>query len=192
MQSLYQTSSPAAAYNSRDRYDPPKCHSNTRVGLLNMVRDWAGKGLPCIMWLYGSARGTGKFAIDDARGASSGIQPYCVFFVLQNCISNKTAIEVMKDALSLRFAYQLSQSMPPLRNYIDHVILSIPSGFDFTLKEQVMALIIGPLKQLKQERMHQDTPFVFPGIVIVDGLDECKSENGQERVLQAIAILPGK
>ncbi|KAF9039126.1 hypothetical protein BJ165DRAFT_1496243 [Panaeolus papilionaceus] len=38
---LYDKSSPAAAYNSRDRYDPPKCHPDTRQRFLNDVRLWA-------------------------------------------------------------------------------------------------------------------------------------------------------
>ncbi|KAF9043274.1 hypothetical protein BJ165DRAFT_1390895, partial [Panaeolus papilionaceus] len=70
---LYQKSAPAAAYNSKERFDPPKCHENTRIGILNMIRSWANRlaatenvdlqaDTPRLTWLYGSA-GAGKSAI---------------------------------------------------------------------------------------------------------------------------------
>ena len=57
--------SPNAFYDSDNRADPPKCHPNTRVAVINMIKDWA-TGLfdtnSFLLWLYGPA-GAGKTAI---------------------------------------------------------------------------------------------------------------------------------
>ncbi|KAF9043291.1 hypothetical protein BJ165DRAFT_1308461, partial [Panaeolus papilionaceus] len=185
---LYQHSSPAAAYNSKDRYDPPKCHPNTRVGLLNMTRDWTNKGKPRIMWLYGTA-GVGKSAVAQTMSEEfrAGSNLAASFF-----FSRSASVDSHRDhegRFVTTIAYQLSQSIPALRSYIERVVLNTPSVFDLTLREQVLALILEPLRQLRHERTNDDTPLVFPRIIIVDGLDECKEESGQEQVLEAIVTI---
>ncbi|KIM34767.1 hypothetical protein M413DRAFT_404458 [Hebeloma cylindrosporum] len=62
---LVQAVSPNAFYNSDDRPDPPKCHENTRVAVINKIIDWATGRIEkdaFMLWLYGSA-GAGKTAI---------------------------------------------------------------------------------------------------------------------------------
>ena len=57
--------SPNAFYDSDNRSDPPKCHPNTRVAVINKIIDWAN-GMSdtnsFMLWLYGPA-GAGKTAI---------------------------------------------------------------------------------------------------------------------------------
>ncbi|KAF9043256.1 hypothetical protein BJ165DRAFT_233304 [Panaeolus papilionaceus] len=188
IQLLYQKASPAAAFNSKDRYDPPKCHPNTRVGLLTMTRNWSNKGRPRIMWLYGSA-GAGKSAIaqtisEELRAASNLAASF--FF-------SRTASADSHQGHEGRFvttiAYQLSQTMPALRSYIEHAILNDSSVFDVTLREQVFKLIIKPLEALRNDQRNQNATCALPRIIVVDGLDECKEERGQQQVLDAIAFL---
>ncbi|KDR74768.1 hypothetical protein GALMADRAFT_141108 [Galerina marginata CBS 339.88] len=64
---LLEATSPAAFHESDDIYDPPKCHPNTRVAVLNKIMDWIHGVDPetrdaLTTWLYGPA-GSGKSAI---------------------------------------------------------------------------------------------------------------------------------
>ncbi|KAF9043147.1 hypothetical protein BJ165DRAFT_226436 [Panaeolus papilionaceus] len=191
IQILYQHSSPGAAYNSRDRYDPPKCHPNTRTGLLNTTREWEKKGPSEIMWLYGSA-GAGKSAV---------AQTMCMEFRARSNLAasfffSRTAPLDSHRGHEGRFvttiACQLVEVVPGLQRYVEQVVLNRPLVFDLTLSEQVTALIIDPLKELQLEwASHGSAPCMLPKVIVVDGLDECKEESRQTQVLEAIATLVG-
>ncbi|KAF9039140.1 hypothetical protein BJ165DRAFT_366910 [Panaeolus papilionaceus] len=187
---LYQMSSPAASYNSKDRHDPPKCHPNTRKGLLGDIHVWTQKRLPYIYWLYGSA-GAGKSAIaqtvsEDLKSSSNLAASF--FFSRTSSAATHRGHE---ERFVTTLAYQLALSVPGLRSYIERTVDNIPSVFDLTLVQQVTDLIIEPLKQLKHDSGQEPFPCTFPRIVVVDGLDECKEESGQKQVLEAIATLVG-
>ena len=65
MDRLMKAVSPNAFYDSDNRADPPKCHPNTRIAVINMIIDWAwANGMidTFMLWLYGPA-GAGKTAI---------------------------------------------------------------------------------------------------------------------------------
>ncbi|KAF9043273.1 hypothetical protein BJ165DRAFT_1483850 [Panaeolus papilionaceus] len=81
--------------------------------------------------------------------------------------------------------------MPGLRSYVENAIRNRPSVFDLTLSEQVMALVMEPLKEVIRDNGEMDLVFIFPKVIVVDGLDECKDEAGQKQVLEAIATLIG-
>ena len=62
---LLEASSPGAFHNSGERFDPPKCHPNTRTHILIKIMNWTVGQVGWdgfIMWLYGPA-GAGKSAI---------------------------------------------------------------------------------------------------------------------------------
>ncbi|KAF9043167.1 hypothetical protein BJ165DRAFT_1405538 [Panaeolus papilionaceus] len=187
IQKLYQNSSPGAVYNSGDRYDPPKCHPNTRTGLLNMTQNWADDGSPDIMWLYGSA-GAGKSAV--AQTACERLHAHSN--LAASFFFSRTAPVDSHRGHEGRFvttiAYQLTESIPDLRPYVEQVIMARPSVFDLNLPEQVVALIFDPLSQLNRDKA-SDAHLPTPKIIVVDGLDECKEETGQKQVLEAIATL---
>ena len=57
--------SPNAFYDSDNRSDPPKCHPNTRVAVINKIIEWVtdmSNTNAFMLWLYGPA-GAGKTAI---------------------------------------------------------------------------------------------------------------------------------
>lgn len=62
---LVEVVSSNAFHNSDDRPDPPKCHPNMRIAVINKITDWA-KGIidenALTLWLYGPP-GAGKTAI---------------------------------------------------------------------------------------------------------------------------------
>ncbi|KDR68564.1 hypothetical protein GALMADRAFT_27796, partial [Galerina marginata CBS 339.88] len=45
-----------AFHNSAERYDPPKCHPNTRVAVVQDIIDWIedGQKTTFVKWLYGA------------------------------------------------------------------------------------------------------------------------------------------
>ncbi|KAF9032772.1 hypothetical protein BJ165DRAFT_767771 [Panaeolus papilionaceus] len=191
IQILYEHSSPAAAYNSKDRYDPPKCHPNTRTGLLNTTRNWARNGAARILWLYGSA-GAGKSAVAQTFAmelrAASNLAASFFFSRTANLSSHRGHEERFVTTI----AYQLTQIVPGLQCFVEHVVATAPSVFDLTLTEQVVVLIIEPLKELQLDMAsHGDTACVLPRVFVIDGLDECKEEAGQIQVLEALATLVG-
>jgi sigma54-dependent transcription regulator len=54
-----------AFYDSDNRPDPPKCHPNTRVTVINKITEWAIGMIDIdafMLWLYGPT-GAGKTAI---------------------------------------------------------------------------------------------------------------------------------
>jgi len=62
---LLHATAPAAFHNSKERFDPPKCHPNTRLAVLTKIMKWIKweEDIDAfIMWVYGPA-GAGKSAI---------------------------------------------------------------------------------------------------------------------------------
>jgi Cdc6-like AAA superfamily ATPase len=62
---LMEEVSPNAFYDSDNRPDPPKCHPNTRVAVINKITEWAIGMIDTdafMLWIYGPA-GAGKTVI---------------------------------------------------------------------------------------------------------------------------------
>ncbi|KAF5325297.1 hypothetical protein D9619_009547 [Psilocybe cf. subviscida] len=76
-----------AFHNSGERFDPPRCHPNTRVAVVDKIETWALRTDPdtseaSIMWLSGAA-GAGKSAISQTLAEhfhSKGILIASFFF----------------------------------------------------------------------------------------------------------------
>jgi len=63
---LHRATATAAFHNSKERFDPPKCHPKTRIAVLDKIMrwiKWEGDLESFIMWVYGPA-GAGKSAGD--------------------------------------------------------------------------------------------------------------------------------
>ncbi|KAF9035954.1 hypothetical protein BJ165DRAFT_642284 [Panaeolus papilionaceus] len=186
---LYEHSSPGAAYNSKDRFDPPKCHLNTRTGLRNTTLNWVKNGRSRILWLYGSA-GAGKSAVAqtlaiELRAASNLAASF--FFSRTAHLDSHRGHE---GRFVASIAYQLTQIVPALQCFVEHVVATAPSVFDLTLTEQVMALIIEPLKAVQRDMAsHGGAACMPPRVFVIDGLDECKEKSGQTQILDALATL---
>ncbi|KAF9031449.1 hypothetical protein BJ165DRAFT_868201 [Panaeolus papilionaceus] len=190
IRTLYQYTAPAAAYNAKDRYDPPKCHPNTRTGLLDMTREWANGDRARVMWLYGSA-GAGKSAIAQTMSEElrAGSKLAASFFFSRTAPAESHRGHEARFVVTI--AYQLSEVIQGLRRHVERAVVNRPSVFDLTLREQTMTLIIEPLKLLCHDNCTRNIPPIFPRIIVVDGLDECKDETGQKQVLEIIEMLVG-
>ncbi|KDR67167.1 hypothetical protein GALMADRAFT_19575, partial [Galerina marginata CBS 339.88] len=175
-----------AFHNSSDVYDPPKCHPNTRVAVLDKIMAWI-RGLDpetrdaLIMWLYGPA-GCGKSAI--ARSIAElcyeeGILVASYFFSRSDPTRNHAR------SLITTIAYQASIRFPDIRDHIVQTIDLDPFIFTRSLDAQILALIIEPL----QERIEAGFFDVItaPRIVIIDGLDECDNRESQVKILTTVS-----
>ncbi|KDR69758.1 hypothetical protein GALMADRAFT_907774 [Galerina marginata CBS 339.88] len=183
---LLEVTAPAAFHNSNDLYDPPKCHRNTRVAILNKIMEWI-RGLDSetrdalIMWLYGPA-GSGKSAI--ARSIAEccyeeGILVASYFFSRSDSTRNHGR------SLIATIAYQASIRFPEIRDHIIQTVDLDPFIFTRSLEAQLLALIIEPLRK-RIETGYFDA-VTAPRVVIIDGLDECNSRESQVKILSTIS-----
>ncbi|KAF9058238.1 hypothetical protein BJ165DRAFT_1380269 [Panaeolus papilionaceus] len=142
-----------------------------------------------MMWLYGSA-GAGKSAVAqtlavELRAASNLAASF--FFSRTAHVNSHRGHE---GRFVTTIAYQLTQIVPGLQRFVEHVVATAPSVFDLTLTEQVLALITEPLKALQLDMAsHGSAACVLPRVLVIDGLDECKEEAGQIQILEALATL---
>ncbi|PPQ89427.1 hypothetical protein CVT25_002441 [Psilocybe cyanescens] len=182
---LLEASSLGALHNSGDRFDPPKCHPNTRTTVLQKLMDWfIGKfGWDNFMiWLYGPA-GVGKSAIAQtfAELCAAKNRLLASFFFSRSDIrrnNEKTVVATL--------AYQLWLHIPESRLIIEAVINNNPAIFRLNFNTQFDTLILDPLLQLAGTgRFTSGTP--FPNLIIIDGLDECNGADVQNTILHTIS-----
>ncbi|PPQ84050.1 hypothetical protein CVT25_000508, partial [Psilocybe cyanescens] len=170
-----------AFHDSGERFDPPKCHDNTRVAIIKRIMDWIS-GLDedtreaLIMWLYGAA-GAGKSAIAQTIAEILDDQNFVLasFFFWRNDPQRGTA-----KLLVTTLAYQLAVKLPPVfRERLglvfenDHLITTR------SLEAQFKALVREPLLEL----VHSGFSTTNHIVVIIDGLDECDDPNIQARII---------
>ncbi|CAA7270552.1 unnamed protein product [Cyclocybe aegerita] len=181
---LVKAVSPNAFHNSDDRPDPPRCHENTRVAVINRIIDWVTGKIDTdsfILWLYGPA-GAGKSAIARTiaeRCEELGLLLGSFFFFRTDPARNTTRQFVAS------LAYCIALTVPPARVLIEQVVESNPLIFQYSLDTQLAKLVLEPLQHL----FNQETPRLAPQplLILIDGLDECLDEDSQAQLIKAIS-----
>ncbi|PPQ86054.1 hypothetical protein CVT25_002235 [Psilocybe cyanescens] len=182
---LIEAASLGALYNSGERFDPPKCHPNTRTTVLKNLMDlfighfgWDN----FVLWLYGPA-GAGKSAIAQTLAelwAAKNRLLASVFFSRSDLRRNN------EKAFVATLAYQLWLHIPESRPIIEAVINNNPAIFQLNFDTQFGTLFLDPLLQLSSAgRFTSGTP--FPNLIIIDGLDECNGADVQNTILNTIS-----
>jgi hypothetical protein len=69
-------------------------------------------------------------------------------------------------------ATQLALNIPATAKYIQRAVEAVPSIADKMLREQFNTLILQPIL-----RVHEEAPFDFPKVIVLDALDECESHD---------------
>ncbi|PPQ90207.1 hypothetical protein CVT25_001697 [Psilocybe cyanescens] len=170
-----------AFHDSGERFDPPKCHHNTRVAVIKRIMDWID-GLnkdtreALIMWLYGAA-GAGKSAIAQTIAEILQGQHFVLasFFFSRNDPQRGVA-----KWLVTTLAYQLAAKLPQV--FRERVALTFekdPLIVTRSLEAQFMALVREPLLELLHSGFSTNNNIV----VIIDGLDECDDPKVQARII---------
>ncbi|KDR74733.1 hypothetical protein GALMADRAFT_27518, partial [Galerina marginata CBS 339.88] len=175
-----------AFHDSNDICDPPKCHPNTRVAVLNKIMDWIHGVDPetrdaLMTWLYGPA-GSGKSAIARSIAelcAKEGILVASYFFSRFDSTRNHGR------SIIGTIAYQVSLCFPDARDHIIGATEHDPFIFARSLDSQIFSLIIEPLQDRVDSGYFNTT--APARVVIIDGLDECEDRNSQVKILDAIS-----
>ncbi|KAJ3522668.1 hypothetical protein NMY22_g11788 [Coprinellus aureogranulatus] len=170
-----------AIHDSAERYDAPTCLEETREAVQADIMSWmtddrGGDDSRSILWMTGPA-GAGKSAIagtiaeickdKDLLAAS--------FFCTSYTGSERRRY---KRYLVPTLAYQIAQ-LPGYEAYQDALYACIqrdPSIFSRRLKTQVEALILGPLRAMR----NAGTLPMGPTTIIVDGVDEVEAEGSRQ------------
>ncbi|KAF9553503.1 hypothetical protein CPC08DRAFT_713716 [Agrocybe pediades] len=179
---LLENVATAALHDSVHVVDPPKCHPNTRVAIMQCIIDWAVgmdaelSGKP-ILWLKGGA-GAGKSAIARSvaeRCSDEGLLLGTFFFGAADPTRNHV------EKLVATLSYQISLVLPEFRDTVAAFIEDDPLIFDRSIKTQFSTLIVRPLSAILANRPAAST--ATPRLIIIDGLDECSAINSQQDLL---------
>jgi hypothetical protein len=182
---LQQHITPGAFHNSDERYDPPKCHPHTRRAVLKKIMDWvkdAGK-VDMFLWLYGPA-GAGKSAIAQTIAElleEAGLLAAAFFF------SRNAAGRDDKTQLVATLVYQLVKSIPEIRAHVLEAVEQDPALFSYSIEAQIHALIIKPLNAVANDKALLPILLSRPRLIILDGLDECRTTSAQTHILNALS-----
>ncbi|KAF8803208.1 hypothetical protein BYT27DRAFT_7214777 [Phlegmacium glaucopus] len=161
---------PGAFHNSAERYDPPKCHPQTRVAVIQAIVDWIkdGQKTSCIKWLYGPA-GAGKSAIaqEIAELYHKSGHLAASFFWSRNVAGRNN-----EERLVASLAYQLLIAIPQIRGYIKEVLENDPSLLSRSLAAQIQSLVVEPLMKVFDHDQQRPADSELPKLIILDGLNE--------------------
>ena len=180
---LYREVATAALHNSKERFDPPKCHPKIRMAVLSKIMEWIkweGDLHSFIMWLYGSA-GVGKSAIVQtiAEMCEEEMILLASFFFSRTDPSRNSV-----QPLIATIAYQITLNIPDVQNSILRVIERDPLIFSKSLVVQFKSLIVEPLQHLVEAGFFNEPN--SRRLVIIDGLDECFNPNVQRNILEVL------
>ena len=185
MELLQQHIAPGAFHNSDERYDPPKCHPQTRRAVLKKIEDWVkdANKVALILWLYGPA-GAGKSAIAQTIAElleNAGLLAAAFFF------SRDAAGRSTKAPLVATLVYQLIISIPEIRVHVLEALEEDPALFSRSIEAQIEALIVKPLNTVAADDTLAPILLSRPRLIILDGLDECHTTSAQIQILNALS-----
>jgi WD40 repeat protein len=166
---------PQAVFNSFQARHEPLCLKDTRVGILNEIRDWvSGNDSRPIFWLNGLA-GTGKSTIARTI-ARENYENGCLaasFFFTRGGGDLAHAGKFFPS-----IAAQLSKSIPSLKRHICESIRKHDDISGLSLYDQWKDIIYSPLSNL--DSRFQQSRF----IIVIDALDECEGDNDVTTMLR--------
>jgi hypothetical protein len=178
---LYKRVAPYAILNAGGRGDKVRCHPGTREEVIGRIERWrdaqVGPVSP-IFWLSGPAGG-GKTAIVQtiAERWKEQAVPQANFFFFRADSSRSNSSPLVATLL-----HQIILLYPSLRDLVESVFSANPLILDSILEDQLEQLIVTPLRAIQQS-----SASYRPLIILMDGLDECHSENNcrQQQILHA-------
>ncbi|KAF8153427.1 hypothetical protein B0H34DRAFT_105261 [Crassisporium funariophilum] len=189
MDILGEAMAPGAFHNSGERYDPPKCHPSTRIAVLRKIMLWIEdlERVYRFFWLYGPA-GCGKSAIAQTIAEmchASGILAATFFF-------SRTAVGRSDEKrLIPTLVYQLCLSIPEIRSYVEEKLQQDPFIFSRNLDFQIHDLIVEPLNRASLDVGKTSSLHSRPGLIVIDGIDECSDSQSQRTILKALSVAVG-
>ncbi|KAF8150923.1 hypothetical protein B0H34DRAFT_801828 [Crassisporium funariophilum] len=173
-----------AVHDSGERFNPPRCHAETRVALLAEIMEWVlehqHRTSSSILWVHGPA-GFGKSAIAQSiaeQCQALGLLAASFFF------SREAAGRSHGKHLIATIAYQLALALPEVRPLIEQAIERDPSFFGRSLQTQFQNLVVEPL--LSSTTQVGPAFILKPNLVLIDALDECRDPKVQCYIVSLI------
>ena len=168
--------SPNAFYDSDNRPDPPKCHPNTRVAVINKIIDWATGMIETdasMLWLYGPA-GAGKTAI--ARKVAELFAEHGLLLASFLFFRSDHKRNTMKPLVA-SIAYRVACVIPPTHELINTAMEADPLILSYSVEVQLTKLVLEPLRLLEDQGYFINRQSSL--LVVIDGLDECLDRGAQ-------------
>ncbi|KAF4612072.1 hypothetical protein D9613_004607 [Agrocybe pediades] len=178
---LLKNVAPAALHDSGHVVDPPKCHPNTRVVILDTIINWT-QGMSeemsnkPLLWLKGGA-GAGKSAIARSvaeRCAEEGLLLGTFFFGAADLTRNHVG------KLVATLSYQISILFSEFRDVVSTSVEEDPMIFNRSLRTQFTNLLLRPFSIVLSNLSGTNR---IPRLIIIDGLDECSASIDSQRDL---------
>ena len=173
-----------AQFDSKERYNTPKCAESTREAILKQLKDWTNDDSKAskLFWLHGGA-GAGKSALAQslAEQLKDSILAASFFFFRLEASRNNG------DMLVPTLVQQLVTSFPEIKRFVLEQLRRNQGIFSKSREQQMKVLFIDPLVNLSMEPNAPEESKTHPRLIIIDGLDECKDQDVQCDILQVIA-----
>ncbi|KAJ7819260.1 hypothetical protein B0H14DRAFT_2836904 [Mycena olivaceomarginata] len=163
-----------ALYDSAESFPQPRCHPETRTEMLDDLYKWATvDSAHSMCWLHGPA-GAGKSAIMQTlcqRLKGTGFLGGAFFFKRGHATRGNA------KALFTTLAYQVALGNMELKHLISRSVEIDPSVVGRDMEIQLDKLIVEPRQSLEKHAQL---------VLLIDGLDECDSEQVQQKILHII------
>ncbi|KAF9013069.1 hypothetical protein BDQ17DRAFT_576307 [Cyathus striatus] len=181
---LLNTACLAAGHQSDERYDPPKCHPDTRKAVIGEILSWVDSKDPekRIKWISGPA-GAGKSSIAQTIAEICDNEGKLVSSFFFSRTSTSTGRDDGKKLVPT-IAYHLSIAIPATKEFILAEIERNPGILTYSMKVQVQKLVMEPLQHATAQ--HDTVKECTPELVIIDGLDECNDRKVQVMIIQVL------
>ncbi|KAF9526702.1 hypothetical protein CPB83DRAFT_884687 [Crepidotus variabilis] len=199
---LYKHCAPGALLNSAERPDPPKCSPGTRRKLLVETKGFATAEGPTssVMWLTGSA-GSGKTAISQSTAEQLKKEGYvlgCHFFFR----SSEDGKRGDGHRWVPNLVHEMVQILPETLLHVEKIIRNNDLVFNQQPDGVLEELFLKPLQAITTPKRFSfrrtlksifgrssisTSPTHIPRLIVIDGLDECKSLEMQIHILKTIA-----
>jgi hypothetical protein len=176
--------SPNAFYDSDNRPDPPKCHPNTRVAVINKIIDWATGIIETeafMLWLYGPA-GAGKTAI--ARKVAELFAEHGRLLASFLFFRSDPKRNTMKPLVA-NIAYRVACVIPATHDLINTAMEADPLILSYSVEVQFTKLVLEPLRLLADQGYFINRQSSL--LVVIDGLDECLDKGAQTNFIKFLS-----
>ncbi|KAF9524278.1 hypothetical protein CPB83DRAFT_910051 [Crepidotus variabilis] len=205
---LHNHCAPDAFLNSAERPDPPRCKPKTRQKLLLEAKGFidGGDSTSSVMWLLGSA-GAGKTAIAQTTAEEQmkeGRLLGCHFFFRTSKDGKRSDGRRWAPNLIHQMVRFLPETLPDVERAIrgnNSVFEQLPNGILEELFLRSLLLAVNPdsgkkfrfgIVKALRSFLGLNRPKIDTGrhwLVVVDGLDECNSQDMQVHILKTIAAI---
>ncbi|KAF9449003.1 hypothetical protein P691DRAFT_759403 [Macrolepiota fuliginosa MF-IS2] len=178
---LMEHTIPGAAFNDSARNPPPRCHPGTRLAVLRRAQNFFAnpQSNKKLLWIVGPA-GVGKSAIMQSLAEkvssvnSNVVLGASLFFSVNGRNDGSKTLTTL--------AYQISVHDPSYRQFIRDELMNDPKLLEKSLLTQFNKFIVEPFAQQVVHGSHKRF------LILIDGLDECDSNDTQCELLGLISF----